>query len=112
MYNFSFEEGEELIQVFDPIYIKQGEVEKNTAVAVTTQKILFMSYMNDDPFEDMKAGNVIGVIKFKRPFYEIPLVNIQKVEKDELYKITMYNGMNFEFENDDLYNLLVKRINK
>jgi hypothetical protein len=107
MYNFNFQENEELLEVFDPIYIKQGNIEKNTAVAVTTNRILFMAFVKDDPFEDMKAGRVIGQIKFKQVFFEIPLVNVEKVEDGELYKLTMYNGMDFEFENEDLYNLLL-----
>lgn len=113
MYNFNFEEGEQLIKVFDPIYIKQGDVEKNTAVAITTNRILFMGYMRDNPLDDMIPGKVIGVIKFKSVFYEIPLVNVEKVvDNDELYKAIMYNGTNFEFENEELFNLLVKRIKK
>ena len=112
MYNFNFEEGESLIEVFDPIYVKQGDVERNTAIAVTTKKILFLAYMKDDPFEDMKAGRVIGQVKFKQVFYEILLSNVQKVQEDELYKVETFNGINFEFENEDLYNLLKENIKK
>lgn len=112
MYNFKFEEGESLIKVFDPIYVKQGDVEKNIAVAVTTNRILFMAYLKDDPFEDMKPGKVIGTIKFKQAFFEIPLVNVQTIEEGELYKVTMFNGTSFEFENEDLYGMLLERVRK
>lgn len=112
MYNFNFQEDENLIKVFDPIYIKQGDIEKNIALAVTTNRILFMAFLKDDPFEDMKAGSVIGKIKFKQVFFEIPLVNLQKIENGEIYRVTLFNGTNFEFENEDLYNLLVEYLKK
>lgn len=112
MYNFNFQEGESLVKVFDPIYIKQEDIEKNIAIAVTTNRILFMAFMKDDPLEDMIPGKVIGVIKFKQVFFEIPLVNIENIQEGELYKVTLFNGMNFEFENEDLYKLLIEYIKK
>lgn len=112
MYNFNFEEGESLVKVFDPILIKQGDVEKNIAVAITTKRILFMGYLKNNPLDNMIPGEVIGVIKFKQVFFEIPLKSVQKVNDGDLYKVTMENGTNFEFKNKDLYELLVTMIKK
>ncbi len=111
MYNFNFEENEELIKIFDPIYIKEGNVEKNTAIAVTNKRILFMGFPKDDPLDDMIPGEVIGVIKFKKVFFEYLLLNVEKIENGELFKITMYNGSSFEFENEELYKILVNQVN-
>ena len=56
MYNFVLQKGEETIQIFDDIYIKQGQNEKETTIILTNQRLLFLEYLADDPNEILRIG--------------------------------------------------------
>ncbi|MGN1371892.1 MAG: hypothetical protein ACI4XM_06445 [Candidatus Coprovivens sp.] len=115
MYNLCFNDGESLIKIFDPVNIKQGCVDKQIAVALTNKRLLFMAYLKNDPIDEMIPGKVIGVIKFKKVFFEVSLDSIEKIEivnNNESYKVIIDNGTFFLFDNEDLYNYLVGTIKK
>ncbi len=41
MYDFNLINGEEVIKIFDNVWVKQGNNEKNTTIALTNQRLLF-----------------------------------------------------------------------
>lgn len=44
MYNFDFLKNEELIEIFEDVWIVQGNNEKCTTIALTNQRLLFLDY--------------------------------------------------------------------
>ncbi len=106
MYNFTLKENEETISIFDDIYIKQGSNEKETTIILTNQRLMFLDYQKDDPNEILRIGNGIQYLRAKEIYYEIALSDIQKISFNKLYKVLLKNGVEFEFENPNLYKLL------
>ncbi len=110
MYNFELQKGEETISIFDDIYIKQGTNEKETTIILTTKRILFLDYQNDDPNENLRIGRGVQYLRAKEVYYEMLLKDIEKISFDKLYKVLLKNGIEFEFENKDLYKLLKENV--
>ena len=108
MYNFELLKDEETIEIFDDIYVRQGNNEKNTTIILTSQRLLFLDYLADDPNEILRIGRGVQYLRAKEVYYQAQLSDIEKIILDKLYKVTFNNGVSFDFENENLYNLLIK----
>lgn len=111
MYNFNLLNDEKLIKVFDDIWISQNEKEKNTTVALTNQRLLFMDYDKNDYREDLRVGRGVNYIRYKEVYYFLELKNINSIsKKEDFYSINIKNSNSIEFDNTELYKLLKKTI--
>lgn len=111
MYNFNLNNNEEIIKIFDEIYIKQDENEKITTIILTNQRLLFLDHIiPNESQEVLRIANGLTYIKEKDVYYEIMLKNINKVTENDYYKVILSNNNYFEFNNIELYNFLKKVI--
>jgi hypothetical protein len=108
MYDFDFLDDEKLIEVFDDIFIKNGNDEKITTVALTSKRILFLDYVRNDGLNDLRIMNKFNMMSFKKVYYVINLDEISSICKDDYYRVLLKDGMFFEFNNDVLFQLLVE----
>lgn len=106
MYNLNLENSEKLIEIFENEYVKQGDNEKNTTIAVTDKRLLFLDYMKDDPDEVLRIARGVDYIRYKEIYYQIRLSEIEKILKKDLYSVLLKNGNEFEIEDDKLFNLI------
>lgn len=111
MYNFNLIENETIVKVFDDVLISQGKNRKTTTVAVTNKRILFLEYIiQNEGLELLRVARGIDYMRCKEVYYQIELNIIKSVTKNKIYKITLENGKSFEFDNDELYNILKKLV--
>lgn len=111
MYNFSFIDNEKLIEVFDDITIEQNDNVKNTTIALTNKRLLFLDYINvNASFEVLKAARGIDYPRFKDIYFQIELSQIQIAIKKDGYKVILKDKSSFKFYDDQLYNLLINEI--
>lgn len=108
MYNFNFIENEELIEVFDEVYIKQNDNEKITTVALTNKRLLFLDYITNDGLEALRITNKFNLVRSKEVYHTINLDNIESITEDEYYNIKLKDGIGLEFNNQKLYKLLME----
>jgi len=106
MYNFNFIENEELIEVFDEVYIRQNDNEKITTIALTNKRLLFLDYVTNDGLETLRITNKMNLVRSKEVYYSIDLDEIEKVYEDEYFVIKLKDNTEIEFNNKDLYKLL------
>lgn len=45
MYKYTLNDNEDIIKIFDNLYIKQGNNEKTTSAILTNQRLLFLDYI-------------------------------------------------------------------
>lgn len=111
MYNFNLMEDEILINVFDDILIKQEENEKTTTIALTDKRLLFLDYIiTNDGLETLRIVKGLNYIRSKDVYYQINLNDIDIITHDKYYKVTLKNKTTFEFNNNELFNLLNNNI--
>ena len=108
MYNFNFLKNEKLIQIFDDIWIKEGNNEKITTIALTNQRLLFLDYNNNDSRENLRIIGKLNYIRYKEIYYVIELKDIKYTSKEDNYIIHTLNN-NIEFSNQELFNLINKK---
>lgn len=106
MYNFNLIDGEDILQIFDDEYIKQGVNEKNTTIVLTNKRILFMDYDKEDPNEILRIGRGVDYLRYKEVYYKVELANIKELIENDLYKVILKNGVEFEFENEAILNII------
>jgi len=106
MYNFNFKENEELIEIFDDVLIKQNENEKITTIALTNKRLLFLCYITNDGLEALRITNKMNLVRSKDVYYQLNLEDIKSVKEAEYYHIVLKDGMEFEFNNKELYELI------
>ncbi|MBQ7137338.1 MAG: hypothetical protein IJO43_05125 [Bacilli bacterium] len=106
MYNFNLTEKEEVIEIFDRIWIKQNNNEKNTTIALTNKRLLFLEYSKDNPNEVLRTARGLEYPRYKEVYYQIPLDNIKKLNEEETYSITLVDSNSFEFDDSRLFELL------
>ena len=112
MYNFNFIENEKLIDVFENTLVKQGNNEKNTTIALTDKRLLFLDYINkNDGMEAIRISRGISYPRYKEVYYQINLKDTIKLEKDEYFKIILNDKTTIEFNNETLYQQLKRNIN-
>lgn len=106
MYNFNFIENEELIEVFDEVYIRQNDNENVTTIALTNKRLLFLEYITNDGMEALRITNKLNLIRSKDVYYSIDLDNIEKVYEDEYFIIKLKDNSLIEFNESKLFELL------
>ena len=74
MYNFDFLKNEELIEIFEDVWIVQGKNEKCTTIALTNQRLLFLDYDKFDSRENLRVGRGVEYARFKEVYYSIDLM--------------------------------------
>ena len=112
MYNFNLLKNEKLIQVFDDIWIKEGNNEKVTTIALTNERLLFLDYEINDPRENLRIINKLNYIKTKEVYYSINLEDIKDITKKDNYIIHTINNKNIEIDNERLGHLIKKQKEK
>lgn len=109
MYNFDLKKNEEIIKVFEDVLIRQEENEKITTIALTNKRLLFLDYLiENEGLEVLRIARAMDYIKYKEVYYQINLNDIENIIKDKYYKVNLKNKKSFEFDNDELYNILKK----
>lgn len=68
MYKYTLNDNEDIIKIFDNLYIKQGNNEKTTSAILTNQRLLFLDYivLNNNSiieFNDKKLYDLILKLK-------------------------------------------------
>ena len=107
MYNFELMDDEKVIRIFDEVFIKQGENEKNTAIILTNKRLLFLDYINvNEGLEVLRIARGADYIKYKETYYQIDLNDIVDIIKNQYYQVILKNDVTFEFDNEKLYSLL------
>lgn len=106
MYNFNFTSNEELIDVFDEVYIRQNNDEKITTIALTNKRLLFLDYIANDGLEVLRITNKMNLARIKEVYYSIDLDQIEKVYKDEYFIIKLKDNTSLEFNELKLFELL------
>ena len=107
MYNFELMDDEKVIRIFDEVFIKQGENEKNTAIILTNKRLLFLDYINvNEGLEVLRIARGADYIKYKETYYQIDLNDIVDIIKNQYYQVILKNDITFEFDNEELYSLL------
>lgn len=110
MYNFNFIDGEKLIDIFDDVLVKQGDNEKIITIALTDKRLLFLDYINtNDGLDVLRIAKGINYARYKDVYYQIDLNNIDSVDEDENYIVILKDKTVFEFNNEKLYKLLLKK---
>lgn len=109
MYNFNLLKNEKIIKVFEEIYIIQEENEKVTTIALTNKRLLFLDYLNENEGQEvLRIARGTNYLKIKDVYYYINLNDIKSITKEEYYQIILKNNQSFEFDDEELYNLLKK----
>ena len=109
MYNFNLIEGEGIVKIFDKVLIKQNENQKYTSIALTNKRLLFLEHLNpNEGLEVLRIAKGANYFKTKDVYYQINLEDILNVLPGENYQVILRNGMLFEFDNEELYNLLLE----
>jgi len=108
MYDFNLINGEEVVEIFDNVWVKQGNNEKNTTIALTNKRLLFLEYSKDDPNEVLRTARGLDYPRYKEVYYQIELTNISEVKESENYSVTLEDNTYFEFDDSHLFDLLKK----
>lgn len=111
MYNFNFMKDEELIEVFDNAWVTQNNQEKNTTIALTNKRILFMDYDSLDPQEVMRIGRGADYVRYKEVYYYIDLKDIKSLEENDYYIINLKKS-GIGFDNEKLHKLLQHELSR
>ena len=106
MYNFNFTSNEELIDVFDEVYIRQNNDEKITTIALTNKRLLFLDYIANDGLEVLRITNKMNLARIKEVYYSIDLDQIEQIYKDEYFIIKLKDNTSLEFNELKLFELL------
>lgn len=107
MYNFELMNNEEVIKIFEEIFIKQNENEKITTIVVTNKRLLFLDYIvENEGLEVLRIARGVDYPRYKEVYYQINLSDIEKIIEGENYQMILKNDMSFEFNDEELYKLL------
>ena len=107
MYNFELMNNEEVIKIFEEIFIKQGYNEKITTIVLTDKRLLFLDYiMPNEGLEVLRVARGSNYVKYKEVYYQIDLNDIENIIEDEYYQVVLKNKISFKFNDDELYKLL------
>ncbi len=104
MYNFNLLKDEEVLGIFDNVFIKQEENEKLTTIALTNQRLLFLDYLiPNEGLEVLRIARGTSYPMYKDVYHQINLDDIEAITKE---KITLKDKSYFEYTNNELYDLL------
>lgn len=109
MYKYILNINEDVIKIFDKLYVKQGSNEKTTSAILTNQRLLFLDYIvQNEGLEVLRIARGSQAIQFKEVYYQINLNDIKTINKKELYEIVLNNNSVIEFNDKILYDLILK----
>lgn len=108
MYNFGLIDDEKVIEVFDDIWVREGNNEKNTTIALTNKRLLFMAYDKYDSNEVMRIARGVDYMRFKEVYYKINIADISSIETKENYVLHLKDNTELEFDNDNLFKLMTE----
>ena len=109
MYKYTLNDNEDVIKIFDNIYVKQGSNEKTTSAILTNQRLLFLDYIiQNEGLEVLRIARGSQAIQYKEVYYQINLNDIKNLSKKELYEIVLNNNSIIEFNDKKLYDLILK----
>ena len=107
MYNFELIVSEEVMGIFDDVYISQDKNSKNITIILTNKRVLFLDYVVlNEGCELLRVARGMNYLKKKDVYYQINLDDVYDISKGESYKIILKDGIFFEFDNDELYLLM------
>ena len=107
MYNFELIDNESVIKIFDDIFIKQDENTKYTTIVLTNKRLLFLDYLiPNEGLEVLRIAKGADYIRYKEVYYQVDLNDIEYIIKNEYYQVILKNNITFEFDNEEVYNLL------
>ena len=107
MYNLELLNNEEVVRIFDEIFVKQNENEKITTIVLTNKRLLFLDFLiENEGLEVLRIARGINYIKTKEVYFQINLSDVKNISKNKYYKIVCKNDMSFEFDDEELYKLL------
>lgn len=111
MYKYTLLENEENLLIIDKLYVKQDDNEKYTSVILTNQRLLFFDYLvPDESAEILRTTRGLQTIRYKEIYYQIKLEDILNVDiKNDLYILKLKDNKYFEFDSEELFNLLKQR---
>ena len=108
MYNFNLYDDENVVKIFDEVLIRQNDKQRITSIVLTNKRLLFYDFVNSDPAETLRTARGMYGIRTKEVSYIIDLNNIESIEKGKYYLINLKDNISFEFDSEELYNLLSK----
>ena len=111
MYNFDLIKNEEIIEIFDYLWISQGNKEKKTTVALTNKRLLFMDYDKFNPQETLRIARGIDYMRTKEVYYKINIADINSLNKEDTYIVYLKDNTSFEFDDDKFFKLLQELVN-
>lgn len=107
MYNFNLMNNEEVIAVFDKLFIKQDDNEKITTIALTNKRLLFLDYLvQNEGLEVLRIARGASYPMYKDIYHQTNLDDIEKITNEKSYKVILKDQTYFEFDNKELYDLL------
>jgi len=112
MYNFDFLKDEELIRIFENIWVSVTGKEKNTTIAITNKRLLFLDYNKDDYRENLRISRGANYMRLKEVYYSINLEQIKNISSNNDYYIIETDNKNIFIDDKVLYELLKKNIKK
>lgn len=110
MYNFNLIDDEKIIQVFEKEYVRQKNKEKNTTIAITNKRILFLDYVKDDPNEVLRIARGVDYVRYQEVYYKVNLSDIDSIDFDDGYNVRLIDGTEFAFDNEELFNLIINNM--
>ena len=109
MYKYTLNDNEDIIKIFDNLYLKQGNNEKTTSAILTNQRLLFLDYIvQNEGLEVLRIARGSQALQYKVVYYQIILNDIKTINKKELYEIVLNNNSIIEFNDKKLYDLILK----
>ena len=88
MYNFNLMKNENIIKIFDEVFIRRGENEKITTIALTNKRLLFLEYITqNEGLELLRVARGADYMRYKEVYYQVELNDVKSVNKDKIYKI-------------------------
>ena len=91
MYKYTLNDNEDIIKIFDNLYIKQGNNEKITSAILTNQRLLFLDYIvQNEGLEVLRIARGSQAIQYKEVYYQIMLNDKSQVPL--LKKVVVASG--------------------
>ena len=83
MYNFNFLEGEQLINIFNEILVRENNNERIVTIALTNKRLLFLDYTTNNWLDALRITNKLNLVRTKEVYYQINLDDIKLLIEDE-----------------------------
>ena len=109
MYNIDLLKNEKIIDIFDEVFIKQGNQEKYTTIAITNKRLLFLDYFGNTFIEEtLRIAQGVSYLRMKKVYFIIDRKDIKRISKKDYYNIELKDNI-IEFDNEDIYQILKEK---